>query len=389
MTWPEWRRLLPLLAGACLGPLAGSAMVTLVPALTSVYEVGVGVMALSLTVYMLPFSMAQLVSGPISQIFSGRRTATVGFVVFSGASLGCALAPNIGLFLAARLVQGLGAAFLFPILMALIGEVVAPARLGRAMGYLGVTQTLGLTAGPLLAGLLETHADWRGFFVILAALGGGTGWGFLRLFHGELAGAESPGVLGILRQVLGERRVLALCLAGYAFFFATIGTVTFMADQLKVAHGLGEDRIGLLLAVAGVVGIPASPLAGHLADRFGRRPTALLGLAGFLASLGALLLVPYTFPRYLVILAAVGIGSALTWTALNTFAVELLPELRKPVASIYNAFRFFGYASSPPLLAPLYGAGVAGVYLACLAATAVAMGLLARLHEPGRTGRKS
>lgn len=387
MTWSEWRRLLPLYAGACLGPLAGSAMITLIPALTSVFGVGVGVMALSLTVYMLPFSLAQLVSGPISQVFSGRRTAVVGFAVFSGASLGCALAPTIGIFLAARLVQGLGAAFLFPILMALIGEVVAPDRLGRAMGYLGVTQTLGLTAGPLLAGLLETHADWRGFFVILAGLGGATGWGFLRLFHGELAAEEAAGVLGIIRRVLAERRVLALCLGGYALFFATIGVVTFMTDQLKVAHGLAEDRIGLLLAVAGVVGIPVSPVAGHLADRLGRRPTALLGLSVFLASLGALLLVPYTFPGYLIILACLGTGSALTWTALNTFAVELLPALRKPVASIYNAFRFFGYASSPPLLAPLYGAGVTAVYLACLGATAVAMGLLAGLPEPGRPRR--
>jgi len=387
MTWSEWRRLLPLYAGGCLGPLAGSAMVTLIPALTGVFEVGVGVMALSLTVYMLPFSLAQLVSGAISESFTARRTALIGFAVFSGASLACALAPSIGVFLAARLVQGLGAAFLFPILMALIGEVVAPERLGRAMGYLGVTQTLGLTAGPLLAGLLETHADWRGFFVILAGLGGATAWGFARLFHGEVAAEGPRGVLGILGRVLRQRAVLALSLAGYAFFFALIGAVTFMADQLKVVHGLGEDRIGLLLAVAGVVGIPASPLAGHLVDRLGRRSTAVLGLAGVLASLLALLLVPYTFPRYLIVLAALGTGSALAWTAFNTLSVELLPELRKPVASIYNAFRFFGYASSPPLLAPLYGAGVAGVYLACLGATGLAILLLRGLPEPSRPRR--
>ena len=121
--------------------------------------------------------------------------AAAGFAVFTAASLACAWAPSLPLFLAFRLVQGLGAAFLFPILMALVGEAVAPERLGRAFGLFGVTQTLGLGLGPLLAGFLETHVGWQWFFVTLAALAALAAAGFLRLVRGERrpAPATAPG----------------------------------------------------------------------------------------------------------------------------------------------------------------------------------------------------
>ncbi|HET7296456.1 MAG TPA: MFS transporter, partial [Gemmatimonadales bacterium] len=149
MTRAEIRRMLPLQAGALLGPMAGTGMVTLVPVLSDVYGVSVGAVALAITAYTTPFALVQLFSGSVSQLLSGRLTAVIGYVIFASASLGCALAPSFAFFIIFRLVQGVGAAFLFPILMALVGEVVAPERLGRAMGALGVTQTLGLTVGPL------------------------------------------------------------------------------------------------------------------------------------------------------------------------------------------------------------------------------------------------
>ncbi|MFQ5899177.1 MAG: MFS transporter, partial [Candidatus Methylomirabilia bacterium] len=225
--------MLPLQAGALLGPMAGTGMVTLIPALSEVYGVSIGTVALAITGYMAPFAIAQLFSGAVSQLISGRRTVAMGYAVFIAASLGCAWAPTLSLFLLFRLVQGVGAAFLFPILMALVGEVVAPARLGRALGWFGVTQTLGLTLGPLLAGLLEVHLGWRWFFALLGALAAVAAGGFLRLFRGEREPTrEEGGVLAITLTVLREPTVVLLSVAAAGLFFSMVGTYTYLTAWL-------------------------------------------------------------------------------------------------------------------------------------------------------------
>jgi predicted MFS family arabinose efflux permease len=376
--------MLPLQAGAILGPLGGSGMVTLVPTLSETYLVTVGTAGFAITAYMVPFAVAQLVSGAVSQAGSARRTAAVGYAVYIAASLACAWAPTLPLFLVFRLVQGLGAAFLFPILMALVAEVVAPERLGRAFGVFGVTQTLGLTLGPLLAGFIETWVGWQWFFVALAVLAVACAAAFLALFPGERTPAAGDrGVLAIAGRALREPAVVLLSLAAALLFFAMVGTYTYIAVWLRETHGVTEDRIGVVLGAAGLMGIPASALAGRWLDRLGRRAIALLGLVGMAVPLVALVALPYAYAWVVALAAMLGLTAIVAFTALNTLAVEIVPALRQPVASIYNAFRFTGYAAAPPLLGLVYGPGrVAAVYLTCILAVLAAAVFIALMSPP-------
>lgn len=379
--------MLPLQAGAMLGPLAGSGMLTLVPTLSETYAVSVGTAGLAITAYMVPFAVAQLLSGAVAQTLSARRTAAAGYAVFVGASLACAWAPTLPAFLAFRFVQGLGSAFLFPILMALVGEAVAPERLGRAFGIFGVTQTLGLTLGPLVAGFLEVHAGWQWFFLAQAVFAVACAAGFLALFRGERVpvARDGRGVVAVAVSAVRERSVVLLSLAAAALFFSMMGTYTYLAAWLGEVQGVPEDRIGIVLGVAGVMGIPAAALAGRWIDLLGRRAVALLGLAGYTAVLAAFIAVPYSYAGVVTLAALLGWTALVAWTALNTLAVEIVPALRQPVASIYNAFRFSGYALAPPALGLVYGRGrVAAVYLVCGLAAVAAAALVARLPSPRR-----
>jgi len=386
VTGAEIRRMLPLQAGAILGPMAGTGMVTLVPALSDVYGVSVGAVALAITTYMVPFAVAQLFSGSISQLAGGRRTALIGYAIFVTGSLATAAAPTFPLFLLTRFIQGLGAAFLFPILMALVGEVVAPARLGRAIGAFGVTQTLGLTLGPLLAGLMEIHLGWRWFFVLLASWALVSAMAFVWLFDAEQERAPEPGRLSaIMGSVLRERSVILLSLAGAGLFFAMVGPYTYLAAWLKVFAGLPEDQIGLILAISGAMGIPASAVAGRWVDHIGRKPVGLIGLGCYVTALGGFAALPYSFTGTALLGAWLGWSGAVAWAALNTLAVEVNPGLRKPSASIYNAFRFIGYGLAPPVLGLVYGNGhVAAVYLVSAAVVVGSAACLAALHAPRR-----
>ena len=376
--------MLPLQAGALLGPMTGAGVVTLGPVLSDLYQVTIGTVGLVITVYMIPFALVQLFSGSISQVITGRRTVAAGFAVFAAGSLGCASAPTFPLLLLFRFVQGVGAAFLFPVLMALVGEVVAPERLGRAIGAFGATQTLGLALGPLLAGLFEVYVGWRWFFVWLAAFAIAADAAFLILFRGEREAArDEGGVFQLTLTVLGKPTVVLLSLAAAGLFFAMIGAYTYLAAWLKAVPRLSEDRVGIVLAVAGAVGIPASAVAGGWVDRFGRKAVGIAGLAGYITALLGLATLPYSFWGTVVLAAWFGWTAAVAWAGLNTLAVEIDPALRKPVASIYNAFRFLGYSLAPPILGLVYGKeNLAGVLLASAAVAAVSATLVARLRLP-------
>jgi ACDE family multidrug resistance protein len=377
--------MLPLQAGAILGPMAGTGMVTLVPALSGVFGVPVGAMALAITAYMVPFAVAQLFSGSISQLLGGRRTTLIGYAIFGATSLATAAAPTFPLFLLMRFIQGLGAAFLFPILMALVGEVVAPARLGRAIGAFGVTQTLGLTLGPLLAGVTEIHFGWRWFFVVLAAWAFLSALAFVWSFDADQRAPEQGSLGAIVGAVLREPAVILLSLAAAGLFFAMVGPYTYLAAWLKAFAGLPEDQIGLILGISGAMGIPASAVAGRWVDRIGRKPVGLIGLACYVTALGGFAALPYSFAGTVLLGAWLGWSAGVAWTSLNTLAVEVIPALRKPSASIYNAFRFIGYGLAPPALGLVYGGGnAAAVYLVSAAVVVASAGCLAALRAPRR-----
>jgi predicted MFS family arabinose efflux permease len=175
--------------------------------------------------------------------------------------------------------------------------------------------------------------------------------------------------------------VVLLSLAAAGLFFAMIGPYTYLAAWLKTAAGVSEERIGLVLAAAGVVGIPASAVAGRWVDRLGRKAVGLAGLGGYITALAGFAVAPYSFFGTLALAAWLGWCGAVAWTALNTLAVETLPALRKPAASIYNAFRFLGYSVAPPALGLVYGAGdVTAVYTVSALVVAVSAAFVAALR---------
>jgi MFS family permease len=357
--------MLSLHLGAVLIPIAGSGMVTLIPRLAEIHGRSVASVSLAITIYMIPFAVAQFFAGGVAERFGVRRTVAVGYAMFVAGCLGCAAAPTFALFLAARLGQGIGAAFLFPVLMALVGDVLPPDRFGRGFGAFLSTLIGGMAVGPLVAGLLEVWLGWRWFFLALALHGGVAAAIFFSVFRQETAPRRASGVLAITVRAMRQPTIVLLSLAGAGLFFAVIGTNTYLAASLKETRHLPEDTIGFVLAVHGIIGIPVCRLAGRWGDAIGRRPVGLLGIIGFAVGVAALGVFPYSFTLVVVLAALLGAAAGLGWASVGALAVELLPELRQPASSIYNAFRFLGYSVAPPLLGLLYVAGdVLPVFLA-------------------------
>ena len=125
--------LLPLYIGAALGPLGGFGLVTLLPVLARDWSVDFGTASLAISFYMAPFIIIQIFSGSIAQLFDTRRALFFGFGTYFLGCVACGLSPNPAVLFFSRAVQGLGAGFLTPIIMALIGELVPEKHVGMAM----------------------------------------------------------------------------------------------------------------------------------------------------------------------------------------------------------------------------------------------------------------
>jgi DHA1 family bicyclomycin/chloramphenicol resistance-like MFS transporter len=381
-----FRRLLPIYLGAMLSPMGGVGVLTLLPVMARDWGVSIPWATLGVTVYMVPFVVFQLFSGPIAVIFKTRKTLLFGFGVYALGGFLSAWSPGIEFFLGFRFIQGFGAAFIAPIIMALIGEMVDPQKIGRSMGILGVMYTCGVTLGPLISGFLEVRFGWPGFFLFLTAI---------TLAIGVLYGVTNPrsvdpgmgwgrimDALLLVKKSYAYADVRFLSFSAFFLFIAFIGLMTFMAEHLKASYALPSDQIGLILSATGFSGILVSPIAGILGDRWGRKKVAYWGGTFMMSALVGLSLLDYGYERYLLLFSLYGAGGALCWTSLNTLAVQMIPDLRKPVASAYNCVKFSGYALAPIILGAFYGAfSIAGVRWACFSVILISLFLTSRIRN--------
>lgn len=351
-------QLFALYLGSMLAPMGGVGVVPLIPVFTLQWSLAFSLALLVIPFYMIPFIFIQLFSGSLAHLFDERKALLIGFLVYALGGLLCGLASDLWLLFAGRVVQGAGAGFVIPVAMALIGELVPPRHLGKAMGGLGVFYTCGVTLGPLISGLLETHYGWPTFFYFLAALA--LGACLLYLFFSRPGPRRTGGPVGLkdlvltFRQALVQPGALQVGFAAFFLFVGYIGIMTFTAQFLKSVHALATDQIGALLSSAGLSGVIVSPFAGYMGDRLGRTQVIVGGVGVTLTAILLMALWPYSYMSYLAWFLMFGAGIATAWTVLNTMAVNLSPALRRPVTSLYNAIKFSGYAVAPVALSVLW-----------------------------------
>jgi MFS family permease len=344
---PPVRLTLPLYAGGFLGPFGGAMLVAIIPNVAEGLDTSIALVAAAITAYMAPFAVLQLVSGTIAERLGPRRVVRTGYLLFGAAALACAFAPNIWAFLGARAIMGSANAFLSPILLAALSEVVAPDVLGRTVGTFAAWQTAGFTLAPAIGGALG-EVSWRLAFVAvtIAAL--------VLAFPRRALGSFEPtaGRGASVRSLLNRWIALlsAKALLGYLGFTAIGFVLVLVADE---EFGLGSGARGLLVAGYGVGGMLLGRYAGSVVDRMGRPSTALAGAvvcAGLVASLA---FVPSAWSLALV-WVGIGCGGTFVWAGLNTIAVESFPENRAGATSAYSAFKFAGVAIGPLIYVPLF-----------------------------------
>jgi len=337
------------------GPFGGNMILPLFRDIGTDFNVRQFYLGLTITLYMIPFSVLQLFSGVLSDVFYGRRkTLLFGATIYSLGALSSYFSPSITIFLLSRVLQGVGSAFITPISMALVGDLFEAEVRGRVMGFGALLTTLGATLGPLVGGFMGL-IYWRYVFLVMLLFG-------LILFiliyfflpEQDLTYFDRKEAFGILKYGIFNFLVILIGFMGLTLFFTRLSIYTFLSNiVLYPPYNLPSNVWGTYLFTAGLGGVIASIISGFLTDFIGCRKVVLIGFLSLDFLISLYLFIDW-FTYLPILLFAMGFIATLSFTPLNTLAVEIDPKLRGTISSIYGSFRFVGYALGPVAPYPIF-----------------------------------
>jgi MFS family permease len=361
---------LPFFLGGFLGPVGTLSVISIYPELRDTFDVSTSAVNWSLSGYFFPMAALMLVSGTIGERLGRKRVTRTAFVLYAVASLGCALAPNFALFLAARVMQGVCNAFVTPLLIAGLAEVIHPDRLGKAVGIYSGFQAIGAAVAPFITGLAAV-VNWRWAYVAIGLVALGLS---LRPPEGEPRPAASAPPIRPLLTV----KMSSLWLAALSAAAGPIGIGVLVGVYLRDGLGVSSSAAGAILLASGLSTMAVSPTWGRLIDLWGTRRAALVS-----ATVVTVCTVPLGLIESAWLLAVVWIvvAAVVGFVPVNLqhLAAIAVPDNRGGALSSVLSFRFFGHAVGPIIWVPLLddspvvafaGAGALGVVT--IAAFAVA-----------------
>lgn len=363
-----------LLLGAfsALGPFTIDMYLPSFPAIAADFGTTASLVQVSLTACLLGLGAGQLVMGALSDVYGRRRPLIIAMLCYLVASLICALAPNIGFFIAVRFIQGVAASAGIVISRAMVRDVYSGHELTRFFSLLMLVSNVAPLVAPIAGSGVIAFTAWTGVFVALALLGlfltTVTAW---RL--GETLPPERrvPGsllqMLLNFKRLLEDRQFLGYALAQgimVAGVFAYVAGTPFIYQKI---YGVSPQMFAVLFGSNGISLIIGSQLVGRMSHRVSEQRFLLTGLLlAAAASFAVLLVVVWHGPLFALVIplflfvASIGMTS----TASFTLAMEGQSHVAGSASALLGLIPFVLGAAVSPLV------GIAGEY------TAVPLGLI-------------
>ncbi|MFB7271508.1 DHA2 family efflux MFS transporter permease subunit [Streptomyces sp. NPDC056244] len=363
--------------------------------------------------YTLTFAVLLMFGAALGDRFGRRRLFLTGLTIFTGASAAAALSPGIDALIAARAVQGVGAAIMMPLALTLLTAAVPAERRGAALGIFGAITGLAVASGPLVGGSLTEHFSWdwifwlnvpiglallplarlrlkeshgpgarldvpgtvlisAGLFGIVYALvnANADGWTSATVLLGLFAGTallvafvfhglRRPDAMLPMR-LFASRAFTGINAASLLMFLGMFGSIFLLSQFLQGVLGYSPTEAGVRMLPWTAMPLLVSPIAGVVSDRIGGRPVVATGLALQAIGLGwfALVIEPgVAYSAQLPALIISGIGMGMYFAPAASLVMSSVRPAEQGIASgANNALREVGGALGVAILGAVFAA---------------------------------
>lgn len=368
-------------------PFMGSSVNVALPAIGRDFSMDALSLSWVASSFLLAAAIMLVPLGRLADLFGRRIFFLSGSLIFSLSSLLSIWPETESLFIALRVVQGIGAAMVFSTGTALLVSAYPAGERGKMLGINIAAVYTGLTAGPFIGGLLTQHLGWQAIFIVNAALGlaaavlavrlekealpaaagesfdlggsflyatalfalmygfswlpslsgavliAGGGVCFMVFIRGQLK--KRSGLIN-LHLFMGNRVFAFSNLAALIHYCATFAITFLLSLYLQHVKGLSPSQAGFVLVIEPLLQAVFSPLAGRLSDRYEPRIISSIGMSITVVGLAGLIFIASDTPLYGIVccLALLGIG----------FALFSSPNVNAVMSSVED--RFYGLASA-------------------------------------------
>jgi MFS family permease len=373
--------------------------------------------------------------GKLGDALGRRRLLLTGLLFFTSASIFCGVAPTLPMLILGRALQGMGAAIMMALALAMARNAVSDDKVGRVLGLMAAMSAVGTAVGPTIGGLLLGIAGWRAIFLLLVPIGAAAlfaghrylpddpadearkiadfdGRGALLLTFSVIGFAlaatigrgdfgrlnvalVAAAVLGLLLLRIVESRtaaplvqlarlrdpLLRVALAGNLIVSTVLmSTLVIGPFYLSEVLELGPAGIGLAMSagptIVAIFGVPA----GHVADRLGGERISLLGLGIIVSGCLGVALAPTSLglPGYLVPLVVITFGYAVFQASNNLIVMTYAPRAESGVMSgLMNLSRNLGLICGASIMGAIFAAASGATDISTATPQAIAAGMRA------------
>jgi len=336
---------------------------------------------LSVAGFAIVAALTHLVAGPLSDRYGRRPVVLAAVAIFTLASIGCALAPNIGVFLLFRLMQAVIATG-YSVSLAIIKETSGAREAAGKIGYVATAWAVAPMIGPTFGGVLDDLFGWRASFVAFAILGAAV----FALSAVELRKVAKPPLRALADYVNGYRDIVrsplywayTLCMAfSSGTFYIFLGGAPMVVGSTLAGSTV---TLGLLMGVVPAGFMTGSHLAGRYSSRFPLSSTVVTGrvltcaglLTGLILALSGVTHVAAFFGPCVFI----GLGNGLTMPGATVGALSIRPDLAGAAAGLTAALTLAGGAVVASVSGLFLTASPATITLFCVLLTSATLGLV-------------
>lgn len=350
------------IAFLAIASFASQAMVraadTLLPQIASDFGITVGAAAIVVTVYALTHGTFQLVVGPIGDRVGKYRSVAIACALSAVTVASCGLAGSLDTLTLARFASGLTAAWILPLSLAYIGDVVPYAQRQQVLGRFLTGQVLGQLFGQSAGGIIGDWFGWQAMFFVLAGL---FAFASVALCYELLTNPvtqsgrgtqPSRGLRADYGAVLANPWARFVLLVVFCEAVLLQGVFPFVGADLHLRFGLSFTAIGLIIGVFGIGGLIYAATVTRLIDRLGQTGIAVTGGLTMGGAFLMLALAPNWWPAPLAVLL-IGLGFYMLHNTLQTVGTQMTPEARGTSVALFASMYFLGQTAGVALAAPV------------------------------------